>query len=391
MQKLTRLVLIAACVCAASSGAAQSWSLGPFHRPIAKPVITPDPSALFNDPITGKQVHWEAEHTFNPAAVLKDGKIVVLYRAEDDTGQNAIGAHTSRLGLATSSDGVHFTALPEPVFYPERDSQLEREWPGGVEDPRLVQTETGTFVLTYTQWNRKTYTVGIATSTDLIHWQKHGPAFAQAAGGKYRDLAYKSAGILTRQMGDYLVAAKLNGKYWMYWGEVEVRLATSTDLIHWTPVEDSSGHPKVLLRARPGLFDSGFPEVGPPPLLRPQGIIVFFNGKNAQGGGDPAIGPGAYSAGQALFSARDPSRLIAIANHPYLKPQEPFERSGQYSAGTVFTESLVLFRHKWWIYYGTADSFVGTAEADASDMRRISSEKPHRPGDQDSAPPNRRN
>ena len=365
-EKLSRLLLIAVCVsCVASSPCgAQSWSLGPFHRPIAKPVITPDPSARFLDPITGKEVHWETEHTFNPSAIVKDGKIVVLYRAEDDTGPNSIGGHTSRLGLATSSDGIHFTALPEPVFYPARDSQHEREWPGGVEDPRLVQTETGTFVLTYTQWNRKTYTVGIATSTDLLHWQKHGPAFAQATGGKYRDLRYKSAGIVTRQVGDHLVAAKLNGKYWMYWGEVEVRLATSTDLIHWTPVEDSDGHPKVLLRARQGFFDSGFPEVGAPPLLRPQGIIVFFNGKNAHSAGDPAIGPAAYSAGQALFSTRDPSRLIAIANHPYLKPKETFERSGQYPAGTVFTEGLVVFRHKWWMYYGTADSFVGAAEAD---------------------------
>lgn len=364
--KLYRLVLIIACAsCAASSSsAAQSWTLGPFHRPIAKPVITPNPSALFLDPVTGKEVHWEAEHTFNPAAVVKDGKIVVLYRAEDDTGPDAIGAHTSRLGLATSDDGIHFTALPEPVFYPAKDSQQAREWPGGVEDPRLVQTETGTSVLTYTQWNRKTYTVGIATSTDLIHWKKYGPAFAEAGAGKYRDLAYKSAGIVTRELGGRLVAAKLNGKYWMYWGEVEVRLATSTDLIHWTPVEDSSGHPKVLLRARPGLFDSGFPEVAAPPLLRPQGIIVFFNGKNAQSGGDPEIRPAAYSAGQALFSTRDPSRLISISDRPYLKPKESFERSGQYSAGTVFTEGLVLFRHRWRIYYGAADSFVGTAEAD---------------------------
>ncbi len=341
----------------------QSWAVGPFHRPVTTPVISPNPNATFRDPVTQKTVHWETLHTFNPAAVAEGGKIAVLYRAEDDSGSGALGSHTSRLGLAESSDGVHFTKQPEPVFYPARDAQQSREWPGGVEDPRLVETEDGTYVLTYTQWNRKTYTVGIATSKDLRHWTKYGPAFADAGGGKYKDLAYKSAGILTKVKDGRLVAARLNGQYWMYWGEVEVRLATSSDLIHWSPVEDAAGKPKVLLKARSGLFDSGFPEVGAPPLLLPQGIVVFYNGKNAATGGDLSIGPGAYSAGQALFSAQDPSQLMARTNHPYLKPELPFEKSGQYAAGTVFTEGLVLLNRKWWMYYGTADSFVGVASA----------------------------
>lgn len=342
---------------------AQSWAVGSFHRAATTPVITPRPDATFDDPVSHQRIHWEARHTFNPAAVVDGDKIAVLYRAEDSTGQQAIGAHTSRLGLAESTDGIHFTQSLEPVFFPERDAQQGREWPGGVEDPRLVQSEDGTYVLTYTQWNRKHYTVGIATSRDLRRWTKYGPAFAGAGGGEYRSLNYKSAGILTRVDRGRVVAARLHGRYWMYWGEVEVRLATSPDLIHWTPVEDSSGQPEVLLKARPGLFDSGFPEVGAPPLLTRRGIVVFYNGKNAATGGDPSIGPGAYSAGQALFSSSDPTHLLARMDHPYLKPELPFEKSGQYAAGTVFTEGLVLFHQEWWLYYGTADSFVGVASA----------------------------
>lgn len=362
LRRAVPLWLAIACACHIY---AQTWAIGPFQRPVSTPVIVPIASAVFQDPITGNQVHWEYAHTFNPAAVVKDGKIVVLYRAEDDTGKDVIGGHTSRLGLAASDDGVHFTSLPEPVFYPAKDAQQEREWPGGVEDPRLVETEHGLFVLTYTQWNRKTYTVGIATSKDLLHWQKYGPAFFEADGGKYQGLAYKSAGILTKLSHGKLVAARLHGKYWMYWGEGKVRLATSKDLIHWTPVEDAEGRPKVLLEARPGMFDSGFPEVGAPPVLTSDGIVVFYNGKNASVDGDPGIGSDAYSAGQALFSIDDPSHLIARESHPYLTPQLPFEKSGQYTAGTVFSEGLVLFKNEWWLYYGTADSYVGVANAPA--------------------------
>jgi predicted GH43/DUF377 family glycosyl hydrolase len=70
-------------------------------------------------------------------------------------------------------------ACRQPVFYPAEDSQKAREWPGGVEDPRIVEAPDGSYVLTYTQWNRQTYTIGVATSPDLIHWTKHGPALAK--------------------------------------------------------------------------------------------------------------------------------------------------------------------------------------------------------------------
>src|ERR1700722_2272080 len=234
------------------------WTLGPFARPLDASIIEPNPTAVFTDPILGKPVHWEALHTFNPGAIVRGGKVYVLYRAEDDSGTMVIGMHTSRLGLASSEDGVHFIMEPPPVFYPDVDSQKDREWPGGVEDPRVVESEDGTYVLTYTQWNRRNTDLGIATSTDLIHWTKHGPALV---GEKYQHFDYKSASIVTQLTNGRLIAAKIHGKYWMYWGEIEVRLATSPDLIHWTPVESSAGKPVVLLRRRPGHFDSAFPEV----------------------------------------------------------------------------------------------------------------------------------
>ena len=117
-------------------------------------MIAPRPESTFIDPILKAPAHWEALHTFNPAAIVRDGKMVVLYRAEDDSGAMEIGGHTSRLGLAESKDGIHFTRRAEPVFFPAEDDQKAREWPGGVEDPRIVESEDGTYVLTYTQWNR---------------------------------------------------------------------------------------------------------------------------------------------------------------------------------------------------------------------------------------------
>jgi len=360
---LTILFLFAASV----DANAQSWELGPFVRPASgNPVIAPDKSAVFQDPILHTDVHWEALHSFNPAAIVRHGSVYVLYRAEDDSGTMQIGMHTSRLGLAESDDGIHFTRRGEPVFYPANDDQKAREWPGGVEDPRIVESPNGTYVLTYTQWNRKTYSVGIATSKDLLTWTKHGPAFGTT--GKYADLMYKSAGIVTRLRHGRLIAAKIRGVYWMYWGEIHIHLATSKDLIHWTPVEslvpNGSGDPIELLSARAGHFDSSFPETGPPPVITAHGIVVIYNGKNAPEDGDPLLGPNAYAAGEALFAADDPTKLIARGDQPFFYPQEAYEKTGQYAAGTTFAEGLVYFRSKWFLYYGCADSLVGVAVND---------------------------
>jgi predicted GH43/DUF377 family glycosyl hydrolase len=343
-----------------------SWQLGPFARPVSSPVISPIKSSIFDDPIRHAPVHWESLHTFNPAAIVRGGQIFVLYRAEDDSGEMQIGLHTSRLGLATSTDGIHFIRQPQPVFYPATDDQQSREWPGGVEDPRIVQAPDGTYVLTYTQWNQLTYSIGIATSKDLIHWMKFGPVFSGSKRGKYDSLKYKSGGIVTQLVGDHLVAARIHGKFWMYWGEGAIHLATSPDLIHWTPVEDATGTPIEVLTRRPGHFDSGFPETGPPPVLTPQGIVMLYNGKNDPDHGDPNLGPNAYAAGQALYSADDPAKLISRTDAPSLKPEEPFEKTGQYAAGTTFAEGLVRFKKRWFLYYGCADSAVGVVQSPAN-------------------------
>lgn len=356
-----------ALVCAAASLLAQNskpWVIGPFERPgEGNPVISPRPESTFVDPILKKPVQWEALHTFNPAAIVRDHKVYVLYRAEDNSGAMEIGGHTSRLGLAESRDGIHFTRMGEPVFYPADDDQKAREWPGGVEDPRIVESPDGLYVLTYTQWNRETYSVGVATSRDLMHWTKYGPAFLNVYGGKYAHLRYKSAGIVTRIEKDRLIAAKINGMYWMYWGEGAIHLATSTDLIHWSPVQGPNGEPVELLRPRLGHFDSTFPETGPPPVLTNAGIVVIYNGKNATTGGDPALGPNAYAAGEALFDAKNPVLRLTQTEKPVLWPELPYEKTGQYAAGTTFAEGLVFFHDQWFLYYGCADSLVAVAIA----------------------------
>lgn len=357
------LLLLSGCAWAAANAQLPSWGIGPFTKPNDNPVIVPNAASTFRSPMTDSIVKWEEYATFNPAAVVRNGKVYVLYRAEDASGDREIGHHTSRIGLAESVDGVHFTRRPEPVLYPDRDAQRQYEWPGGVEDPRVIEREDGEYVLTYTEWNRDVPRLAVATSRDLVHWQKHGPAFAAAGAGKYLAMETKSGAILCRFVGERCVATKVNGKYWMYFNVPDVLVATSDDLLAWTPLEDDNRRPLRALSTRPGYFDSWLVEAGAPAVLTPRGIVLLYNAGNSERHGDPSVPAHTYTAGQALFDARNPVRLLARTDAPFLRPTAPYEKSGQYTAGTTFVEGLVKFRGGWWLYYGTADSRVAVARA----------------------------
>jgi beta-1,2-mannosidase len=338
----------------------KSWMMGPFVRAEGQmPILEPTDETSFMDPMTGKEVSWESMATFNPAAIVKDGKIHVLYRAEEKLGEKEIGGHTSRLGLAVSGDGENYERKTEPVFYPQEDGQKEFEWPGGTEDPRIVEASDGTYVLTYTQWNREYPRLAVATSRDLRNWEKHGPVFQTWKDGKYHNMETKSGAIVTTLKDGKLVAAKINGKYWMYYGVPHVWLASSEDLINWEPLENHEGNLVPVLSPRPGYFDSWLVEAGPPPVLTEDGVVVLYNAGNSKEIGVEDLGNRVYTAGQALFDAKEPWKLLDRSAEPFLKPEMPFEKSGQYVDGTTFIEGLVYFENTWRLYYGTADSKVG--------------------------------
>ena len=165
----------------------KAWVLGEFKRPPnVNPVISPKTDTEFFCPMRQERVKWEESDTFNPAAVVKDGKIVVLYRAEDNSAQG-IGSRTSRIGYAESADGIIMTRRMEPVLFPAEDANKVLEWPGGCEDPRVAMTEDGLYVMLYTAWNRNKARLAVAISRDLINWKKHGLAFGRAYDGRFKN------------------------------------------------------------------------------------------------------------------------------------------------------------------------------------------------------------
>jgi len=276
---------------------------------------------------------FESAGVFNPAVVKKDREYVMLYRAQDKDG-------TSRLGYAHSTDGIHFVRRSVPVLVPETDYEKD----GGVEDPRIVRIGI-TYFLTYTSYNKKDAQLCLATSKDLIHWERKGiimPAYK----GRWNMGWPKSGAILTQ---------KIKGRFWMYFlGDSakdvhETGIAYSYDLIHWTEVFD-----QPLVRPRPGYFDAKVVEPGPPPIMTPQGILLIYNGADEKS---------VFATGWVLFDKNDPTKVIARSDTPIFTVKQEWEKVGQVP-NVVFVEGAVQQGNRWLFYYGGADQFVGVALAE---------------------------
>jgi len=340
-----------------SSQAENDWALLGFTKVDSiNPILQPDSTAVFYCPLSRKGVRWEERNVLNPAAVVRGGKVYLLYRAQDQS-------MTSRLGLAVSDDGLHFAKQLWPVFYPANDSMKRYEWKGGVEDPRVVEAEDGTYILTYTAYDGKTARLCLATSTDLKAWKKHGPVLREA---KYKNHWSKSGAIVARQQAGRIIATKINGKYWMYFGDTNIFMASSDDLIHWDVATNEESQQMIaVLHPRPGYFDSRLVEPGPYALVRDEGILLLYNGSNAANFNDATWPRFTYSAGQALFDSHEPYKLVKRMDSAFLFPDKPYERVGEVNE-VCFIEGMVFFRDRWFLYYGTADSKIAVAVKEVS-------------------------
>ena len=288
----------------------------------------------------------------------------MIYRAQDSIG-NPGG--TSRLGVATSIDGVHFIRNRQPIFFPANDTMKKYEWEGGCEDPRIIIDSSGSYLMTYTAYDGKIARLAIARSKDLLHWTKLGLAFGAAEKGKYRNTWSKSGSIVCKLVGVDFIAQKIDHKYWMYWGDDSLKVANSIDLINWNPLKNKNGKYVIIAAPRKGRFDSRLCEPGPPAILTKRGILLLYNGMNLDKSGDLDLAPGTYSGGQVFMDKNNPTRVLERLDAPFIKPDKPFEITGQVSR-VCFIEGLVAINKTWLLYYGTADSKIAVAIADKDDI-----------------------
>ena len=154
---------------------------------------------------------------------------------------------------------------------------------------------------------------------------------------------------------------KIDGYYYMYFGDTNLYLARSKMLTDWEVLEDAEKHIAVeALQPRPGYFDSRLVEPGPFALLIEDGILMIYNASNAKNLNDPKLEMYTYAAGQALFDAQQPWKLLDRTDSNFIYPEDEFEIEGEVDQ-VIFVEGLVFHQNHYLLYYGTADSRIGVA------------------------------
>ena len=327
------------------------FPIAPFNKYAKNPILKPNPSA-----------NWESAYLYNPTALVLNETIFLLYRAQNSS-------KTSSIGLAWSTDGVSFTRLNRPIVY----ATEPWEHIGGTEDPRIVRVN-GTFYMTYTAFDNVTAQLCLATSTDLLSWNKHPPLFPGFQDVAYSDIDVPSPRINHTKSGAIVSEPTSDGLYHMYFGDSFFYHATSPDMLNWTalPADNYFAGP-----INP--WENRLIEPGPAPIKTRDGKwLLVYNGMTTGRVGYPQ---NQYSVGQMLI---DPSGLfrptlnvsqdmyqpalrdgpVARLERPVLVPEAGNEQSGQVDQ-VVFAEGLVQFKGKWYLYFGKLLCFLRSSKMGA--------------------------
>ncbi|MEX0672679.1 MAG: glycosidase [Candidatus Paceibacterota bacterium] len=323
-----------------------------FTRSDQNPILAPDPSHS-----------WESRAVFNPAVTELNGTIYMLYRAIGDD-ENYI----SRLGLATSTDGISFKRSSEPWLAP---STADDRW--GTEDPRMTRIDDTVFI-TYTAISQPVKETESAMRTD--------PLLAQVNLVSTTDFSYYShQGLITPDYSDnkdtLLFPEKINDCYVLLhrphrWSKEWYRESGQNAAANVpVPIDGLPEKPSIWISYSKDLitwFDHSVVMepthdtdekigAGAPPIRTEQGWLLLYHHVTNHSGVKRM-----YAAKAALLDINDPSQIISRTREHVLEPREAYETTGDV-ADVVFPTGAFIRGGDLYMYYGAADTYCALATA----------------------------
>lgn len=320
------------------------------------------------NPVLSPRQHlmWEKEGTFNPAALIINGKVHLLYRAVGSDG-------VSRVGYAYSDDGIHFgQADTSPVFSfedPRRINGKEGKFKydpvmypsggsyGGVEDPRLTNID-GTVYMTFNAfdgWDFIRIALTMISEEDFLKkkWDKWSKPRLLSPPGEI----HKNWMIFPNKIrGKFAVLHSISPK-------VEIEYVDSLSDI---------GITKPFIKSPVGArgdvnkeeWDTRVRGAGAPPLKTDKGWLVLYHANQRDESHK-------YKLGAYLLDLKNPKKVIAKAVMPILEPDEWYENDGK--PGIVYVCGAVIKENKekgdsLYVYYGGGDRYVCAAHTNLNSM-----------------------
>ncbi len=322
---------------------------------------------------------WENKVTFNPACTLiSDNNTLAALIPQlpfDIATKRMLAGHTalcfllyraqgkatasfdytrSSIGLAILTPDLKLLARhTEPVVLPDADFDNL-----GVEDPRITKMGD-TFVMVYTAYGSSPsgnrIRIALATSTDLVHWEKHG-----IVRGDFNEIDNKNA---------MLLPGHINGKLLMFHRPMA---GQDPMAVHWAEGEGLFGIWKsrgVLMKPKP---DPEFTDTwiggGAPPLCfgANQYLVLYHIGNRKKDSTRE------YDLGIAVMSFLR-GELVIRKEELLLKPSTAAETSGDADLGVnnvVFICGAYMHEEDLYFPYAGADSVVLGGKIEGAELKR---------------------
>lgn len=319
---------------------------------------------------------FENEGVLNPAAIRDDhdGGVHLFYRAVSKGNYSSIGYCKLSGPLTVES------RADTPILFPQ--TELESH---GIEDPRITKID-GVYYLSYTAYDGVNALGSLATSVDLVHFEKRGLVVAQIhfddfkhlanckgpineKYGRFNDrngpLATPNKKVLVWDKNVMFFPERIDGRlYFLHRIKPDIQVAAVNELADLTPAfwENHFMHLSENVTLAPK-FDHEVSYLGGgcPPIKTEHGWLLIYHGVY-----DTTTGY-VYTACAALLDLKNPCQEIARLPYPLFKPELDWELHGEVN-NVCFPTGAALFDDTLYIYYGAADSQIACASVSLSEL-----------------------
>lgn len=296
-----------------------------FKRFSGNPIIVPK-----------KENEWEAQATFNPGAILLNGKTHIIYRAMSFN-------NTSTFGYAMTKNGTDIVdRFPMPIYIPREDFESKKgeNQNSGCEDPRLTKIDDIIY-LCYTAFNGTgPWRVAISSikEKDFIdhNWNWHKPFLITPPGFEDKDACLFPEKFSLGYFIIHRVGSDICGDY-----------LNSLDFNH-----ESVKRCLRIIGPRINAWDSSKVGITAPPIKTEYGWLLLYHGVSKS--------HSTYRIGCVLLDLKDPTIVLARSTDPIFEPKEDYEKNGAVN-NVVFPCGMVVRNKLLYIYYGGGDKVVGVA------------------------------
>lgn len=318
---------------------------------------------------------FENECVLNPAVIKVGDSIHMFYRAVTKDNYSTLGY------CKLSSPMVLESRIDSPVLYPEFDYEFQ-----GLEDPRIVLIE-GTYYLTYTAFDGTNALGALATSTDLIHWQKKGIIVPQVTYAEFKHFV-ESAGTINEKYIRFNESQKSHDKqdrkiilwdknllffprkindyfFMMHRIKPDIQIVVAVKKIEDLSIGFWQNYflhfDENILLGPKYQHEISYVGSGCPPIETADGWLVIYHGVH-----DTAKGY-VYSACAALLDLENPKRELARLPYPLFFPEKEWELKGEVN-NVCFPSGAVVEDDTLYIYYGAADERIAVASMSMKEL-----------------------